>query len=365
MGILRLLLALSVLADHCGSIFTLELVQSKIAVQSFYIISGFYMSLIINEKYINKNNSFFLFITNRFFRLFPIYWVVLFLTVVLCLTMGILTKFEQFPKFDSYFAVAPNVSTFIFLIMANLFIFGQDLIMFLGINSNTGVLYFTSNFNDSSLPLHSFLFIPQAWTLGLELSFYLIAPFILRKKLALVTGLIAMSIGIRIYIYYFLGLRHDPWSYRFFPSELVFFLLGYCSYLVYKKNRIAFFSPKIRSLVLFCVIAFTTLYSFVPDLNPGNSPFTLKESMFFSLIIFTIPILFDFSQRHKWDIAVGELSYPVYISHILVGSICTVIPYSVFKSGAFIALISILFSYFLNKVVMPPIEKYRQSRLTS
>lgn len=70
MGIIRFLLALSVVITHCGSLFGTSLVVGQIAVQSFYIISGFYMSLILNEKYIGVNGSYKLFITNRFY---PIY----------------------------------------------------------------------------------------------------------------------------------------------------------------------------------------------------------------------------------------------------------------------------------------------------
>src|SRR5450759_4624800 len=75
MGIIRVLLALSVVAAHFGGIWNLRFVGGQVAVQSFYIISGFYMSLILNEKYVGKNKSYKLFITNRFLRLYPIYWL--------------------------------------------------------------------------------------------------------------------------------------------------------------------------------------------------------------------------------------------------------------------------------------------------
>lgn len=64
MGILRLLLAISVIIAHTESVFGVRLVGGVIAVQAFYIISGFYMAMILTEKYIGKN-SYKLFITNR------------------------------------------------------------------------------------------------------------------------------------------------------------------------------------------------------------------------------------------------------------------------------------------------------------
>jgi peptidoglycan/LPS O-acetylase OafA/YrhL len=75
MGSLRLILALSVFLAHTGSLFGVFLVGPSVAVQSFFLISGFYMALVLNEKY-KGSGSYYLFITNRLLRLLP-YWVVL------------------------------------------------------------------------------------------------------------------------------------------------------------------------------------------------------------------------------------------------------------------------------------------------
>jgi len=102
MGIIRLILALTVVAAHSTAIFGSTLVGGKIAVQSFYIISGFYMSLILNEKYVGKFNSYFLFLSNRFLRLFPIFWVVLILTALLSIAQYILTSGHSAGAFQPY-----------------------------------------------------------------------------------------------------------------------------------------------------------------------------------------------------------------------------------------------------------------------
>ena len=80
MGLLRLILALSVFIVHTGSFYGFNLVGFSVAVQSFFVISGFYMSLILNEKY-KGPGSYYLFISNRFLRLLPAHWVVLALAV--------------------------------------------------------------------------------------------------------------------------------------------------------------------------------------------------------------------------------------------------------------------------------------------
>jgi peptidoglycan/LPS O-acetylase OafA/YrhL len=81
MGIIRLLLALAVVIAHAGSISGFRMVEGAIAVQAFYIIPGFYMVLMLNEKYVDQAHSYRLFITNRLLRLHPIYWAMLALSV--------------------------------------------------------------------------------------------------------------------------------------------------------------------------------------------------------------------------------------------------------------------------------------------
>ena len=76
MGSLRLFLALSVALGHFG--MPLGFPTSDIAVQSFYVISGFYMALVLNEKY--GPGTYWLFISNRLLRLWPTYIVVLVLS---------------------------------------------------------------------------------------------------------------------------------------------------------------------------------------------------------------------------------------------------------------------------------------------
>jgi len=102
MGILRFILALSVVITHSTSIFGLRGVGGQIAVQAFYIISGFYMTLILNEKYIGVNNSYKLFITNRFLRLYPTYWVVLLLTIIYSVFVSVYSNGNDFALFGNY-----------------------------------------------------------------------------------------------------------------------------------------------------------------------------------------------------------------------------------------------------------------------
>ena len=51
MGLLRIVLALSVLLEHAMAWHGYRMLGGPLAVQCFFIISGFYMGLVLNEKY--------------------------------------------------------------------------------------------------------------------------------------------------------------------------------------------------------------------------------------------------------------------------------------------------------------------------
>ena len=68
MGILRIYLALCVVAEHSTSIFPWQNHRGKEAVQIFYLISGFYMAHIAG-----KYKSVIEFYLSRFFRIFPVF----------------------------------------------------------------------------------------------------------------------------------------------------------------------------------------------------------------------------------------------------------------------------------------------------
>jgi peptidoglycan/LPS O-acetylase OafA/YrhL len=359
MGILRLLLAISVVIAHSGSIFGFNLVGGQIAVQTFYIISGFYMALIINEKYIGINNSYKLFITNRLLRLYPVYWVVLILTVLFSVITAIYTNGDNWGEISSYikYSDSMNFTSFIFLIFTNLFIFFQDVVMFLGLNISNGLLFFTSNFTKTDPQLYSFLLVPQAWTIGVELTFYLIAPFLVKKGSKIIVGLLFLSILLRVILFNY-GLNKDPWSYRFFPTELVFFLLGIMSYKIYSKIKDINIKIVYLKIIFAGVLIFTVFFSFLPV------PLIFKAGVYLGLFFLCLPFIFVLTKKMKKDAYIGDLSYPIYISHLLVISFITQLG---LKSGVYKGLIltvsTILFSILLNELLSKRIDKMRQGRL--
>ena len=82
MGIFRLFLAIAVVLQHTKPIGGFQPLGATEAVETFFMISGFYMAMILTEKY-RGPGSYRLFLGNRSLRIYPAYWVVAALTVVL------------------------------------------------------------------------------------------------------------------------------------------------------------------------------------------------------------------------------------------------------------------------------------------
>jgi len=272
------------------------------AVQLFYVISGFLMSLVLNENSSYHNTI--KFYLNRILRIYPVY-----LSVAILSTIWLLIYDSDFIRV--YQSIPSSAECL--LIVSNFFIFGQDWVMFSGIEHSN--LVFSTDFSKSEVFLFQGLVIPQAWTLGVELSFYLIAPFVLRS-LRKIIALLVLSILLRIILVINgIGL-HDPWTYRFFPLELALFLSGALAH----RYILPFWNdflrsndhPKIILLGMVYLIVFIFFYGYVAI------PEIIKFSLLFISFLFFLPIAFIYQNESKFDKKIGELSYPIYVGHMLV-----------------------------------------------
>jgi peptidoglycan/LPS O-acetylase OafA/YrhL len=349
LGTLRTIYALSVLFGHSWPGLPM-FVGGRNAVQLFYMISGFLISYVLVE---NKTypgvSSFYI---NRYLRLYPIYAAV----ALVALAFLLATRDQGF--FD-VLRSAP-AAAIVLLAFSNLFLFGQDWVMFAGVRHHNLVL--ATSFGQTDVELYPGLLIAQAWTLGVELSFYLLAPFILARR-KVIYGLLALAVAVRIgLILSGLGL-HDPWTYRFFPAELAFFLLGALAHqvLLPAYRRIVAMRgsilPEIATGVLVAAsLAFAAL--------PGAG--LIKTASLFLLFILLVPMAFLFQNRHRWDGRIGNLSYPIYIVHMLV---FRMLDFAMDRIGhadrriiAVVgALISIALALLLNRFIGEPLERVRRT----
>lgn len=345
MGLIRVLLALSVVFFHAIPQFKLPLVSATLAIKTFFMISGFYMSLILHKKYVGKNRAYKLFITNRILRLMPTYWVVLLLTflfVLISLKLGVHGRLPDYASRYSSLSLNNLPSLTLDII--------QNLTLILTNN------YFTRN-------VQANLFVPQAWTLQFEFLFYFLAPLIVIKNRAILFLVVLLIIN--YIVFHFQLLNFSLSLYQFFNS-LTFFLMGSVAYLIYSKLK----HQKIQKPVLIIFSAFaiclTLFYSAVPFPTVYFRFIHLNDWIYYLGMFFSLPFIFILSEESVVDSLLGELSYPIYISHFLVisviQSIAPKIQETVFLAS--VLIFTFFFSVILVKFLEKPINKYRQKRLS-
>ena len=347
MGSIRTLLALAVVFGHADLyLFT----GGTLAVQLFYVISGYLMSLILLSKSYDSLRAFYI---NRFLRLFPIYWVVAILTGCVYLVLST-------PSSQAFWSVYKSLGVdSLWLTLTNIFLFGQDWIMFTGVEN--GDFGWTSNFQNSEVLVWQGLLVPQAWTLGVELSFYLIAPFILRDKRRWMLLLI-ISLMLRVYfIYIGLGTK-DPFSYRFFPLEIALFLLGAFSHQYIKPLFDSFGLAENKYLIRFITLFFIViiLVFYLVDINSLLKPLVLIGSF-----ILALPMLAKFQQGSDLDDWIGSFSYPIYICHWVVIDVTKFLVeqgFLAYGGAAFyltILVATLFFAYLLDSLISKRVESLR------
>ena len=349
MGSLRTLLAIAVVLAHYKGFY---LTGGQLAVQLFYIISGYLMCTILYEggPY-SKNKKKFYF--NRFLRLYPVYFVYAFISLFWLYFEFHIAGDSEFRNVYSTIDLPGSVA----LIFSNIFIVGQDWIMFTGVDDNQFGL--SSNFNDSEVQVWKGLVIPQAWTLGVEISFYLIAPFILLKK-RIWMPILAASLVLRLLLMLDgIGLQ-DPFTYRFFPTELALFLLGAVSYN-FVKPIVELNGIHRRAILVNCTVGFMLFYCAIYFVLPMRH---LQSALVIICFIISLPILAFFQRSNKWDASIGKYSYPIYISHMLVIWICTFVgeKYDFSETLVFdlwVLVCVVLFSYVLLEFVDKRVESVR------
>ena len=292
MGILRLFLALCVATGHYrvivlgqyGSserdapfvIYSTLGLDAGHAVFIFYIISGFLISYALENKYKNETLGFY---RARIKRLYPLY---LFLAAVTIL-MTKMTKINF-----NYFE------------LRNLWPLGLGL---LGGDWVSVFKNYPKDFWSHYPPL-----LNPAWSLSVEAAFYLIAPFLLRAKKICLLVFILSVIGRWLCLHFDAGLLYYHW----FPASLYFFLAGHYSWEFFKRRRL-------NDGFYYCLIpAFFVLTWFGVPKTPFDN---LYFYGYLTCIFFGMPVLFEKTKGIGWVNFLGNLSYPIYLSHTIVLSL--------------------------------------------
>lgn len=341
MGILRFLLALSVIASHASGMgiplpdnkpypfWAIYLVEGRQSVALFFIISGFYMAMVLNTKYQNHTLRFY---GNRFLRLWPTYIIVFILTCIFTPVGSTILELTN----NCGFAVKSYVW------LTNVFILGTDSFWLLSLdNCHLHYLpaFINPNSNGASLLVNS-----PSFSISMEMVFYLMAPFILKS---LKRVWIYFAFGV-LYYYYFVLTNNINiiYQYHLFPASFIYFALGALAWHYSKNKDFELTDKKVILLLTGCIaLMFAyTLFSMIIILG-----FTIM-----------VPRLFEITKYSKTDRLIGELSYPLYIIHYPVLIYISGYQMEQRYLGISCFAITLVLSVIIHFLVERPVDKWRQ-----
>ncbi len=350
-GWIRILLALMVVVSHINY-FEQQLPPSlqigEIAVLVFFVVSGYVISKIIVNVY---SSNFLSFSINRVLRIYPMYWFCY--TAGLCALAlleldtlgGAFTSDLGWPneRWLSYLAGYSLIPTFIV--------------------------------SDSLSPLS------PAWSLVVELEFYFAAAVwwslgsklcfnektgksILRRKTVWwgILGVAFVAAGFCSIILIENGSARFFGALKFGP----FFLLGIFIFAIKKhsEERIISLLYRIGGAISFVGCVYWVLFS----LGNQYSGIAIFQSRIWAALLFISLVTITYAciglqvspKLRKIDALVGDLTYPIYLSHLLILGLLT--HFAIYNSTLwwiFCILVVIAVSYVLKITIEEPVGRLR------
>lgn len=321
LGSLRFVLAILVVMNHLWTL-TANKVGAN-AVIGFYCISGFLMTRILCEVYVGRSGKVRYF-ANRIMRIFPCYLLIVALTVIglalLPAAFGNISPAITLPKtpFDWF----------------------QNLTLVNLINA----------------PLR---LIPPAWSLSVEWVFYLILGIGVSIKL---WSTLLWWLASLVYTLFLVGCGADFAS-RYTPPEAasLFFATGALAYHVLKNKPARPVGVSWWLLLgLFCVFPLLSeAVGWDPHLSGYYGAFAVFLFLFFRA---TTTIVSEHAK--KVDKILGDLAYPVFLSHYFCSGITNAVAIPIIKSGSLLYCLSTLaiclvLSALLVRHLDPAVERVR------
>ncbi|BCD60691.1 acyltransferase family protein [Nitratiruptor sp. YY08-14] len=255
------------------------------AVICFYFISGYLMYFSFYKE-VRKGLSFqkqiLFFYIKRVLRLFPLYLIVLFLTMLVIAIWGPSQMVPLLHQELGFSKIFLNV-----LLIFNNYVFDPFIIK----------------------PLLPHPLIPPTWSLSTEWHFYLLVPFFFylfaRKPLVFVSILL-ISMGFEFFAFSHqtgVHLNSDNFGYRYIFGVLWIFMVGF--FYAAGKYRVVLKILYVFVFLFFLSVAFTW----------STHPF-VREIFLAILFLPFIPKIMRIPFRY--DPFFGHLSYPIFLSHFFI-----------------------------------------------
>ena len=285
--------------------------QGTLAVLYFFALSGFLiLRLIYNELKKTSTFNFKQFYLRRISRLYPVYYLVFFI--------GVMLYHVVLPKlgipYKAHYSVVNLILSYVFFIPN----------VFSTLNANVG----------------SVLII--LWSIGIEEQFYLFIPVIIyaaRKKLMVsLTAILLVLLLILIF---------SPGFY-IYNNYYFYFLAGGLLSILGIQKRVGFFNNKYFHVLIYIlvILSFATDFFSFPTNNLLYHLFNVTVSSIFISIISDYPI---FAIKSKILNHLGKISYGIYMYHMIV---ITGLLFVVSKLKIYTHLNSVIFIVMLNVVAV-------------
>lgn len=184
------------------------LMHGAAAVNVFICLSGF----VITHLLLEKRERYGAYLTRRAFRIFPIYWFALLLSLLLAGTYELTYRGDWIPNQDELIARSASIrQNFVTHVLLHLPLM-HGLVP------------------DTWLPHSSDALLGPAWSLSLEWQFYIVAPVLILGLTTSARSCIGTLIGLGVTWWFFKKVSPLHWNYpAFLPLSLHFFAIGILS----------------------------------------------------------------------------------------------------------------------------------------
>jgi len=325
LDVYRFILALCVVQGHLAGAGRSAPGLSWQAVFSFYVLSGFLMSLILNQDYGFTAGGLVRFAVNRWLRLFPIYYAVIVLTALYIALIGPLTQLNGAMTLPSTGAA----------VFANL-----------AIVTLTGF-----NFAPEMQRLS-----PTTWSLAIEIFCYVLLAVYFAQSRARLLFMLIVGVGVaavQIYIDFDQPDYGFQDHYSVLQAGLIPFALGGLAYFYRGARFYDYSGAKLGLLGLLFLANFALGYW--SDFHKYVSGLYVVAV----LNVMLVPMLFTQTAKHSWQKILGGLSYPIFLCHWLVGTLIVIyVPaiggrgYMLFAAGTVgSVLLSLLLYYGVDRSI--------------
>ena len=344
LGILRFILAGCVVASHLTGGLIPDI--GLLAVNFFYVISGYLITMILNTTYKFKLGKFAL---NRFLRLYPVYYI--FAGIALLLHTFTLNYQSFHGSWSGIFHLGD--------ILGNLLIFPWSILADGIVPVNfTGIAFF-----DSIQP--HYRLIPSTWSVGVEIvCYFLLWLFTARNtRNTIITIVLASIFHICTVV---LGLN-ETWRYFSVPGAMLPFGVGALAYFLAKRKKEKTTKISIQFLTLGLSVCLYILNWYV-NIKLGGP--MLNSPLYYINILLAFGTVLMFHGFKSYGITkkvsrwLGDLSYPMFLGHyvfgyvgwLLIGKPEYVRGWKIFFVGIVITIIASIITIIL---VDRPIQKLR------